>query len=122
MLRNGMERKDTSTVEEKLDYSIVARYYRIMIKSFKCKKTEKVYNRKPVKTFPEDILVRARRKLLMIDASSSLKDLEIPPANRLEKLVGDREGVYSIRINNQWRICFYFENGDAFDVEIVDYH
>jgi proteic killer suppression protein len=93
-----------------------------MIKSFKCKKTEKVYLRKTVKAFPENLLVRARRKLLMINASSSLKDLEIPPANRLEKLTGDREGAYSIRINDQWRICFYFKNGDAFDVEIVDYH
>lgn len=63
-----------------------------------------------------------RRKLVMIDAATQLEDLRVPPGNRLEKLRGDREGQHSIRINQQWRICFRWEGGDAYDVEIVDYH
>lgn len=99
-----------------------------MIKNFRCKHTEKVWNRVFTKKFPPDIQGSgknspiARRKLLMINAASTLKDLKIPPNNRLEKLSGDRKGQFSIRINNQWRICFKFENGDASEVEIVDYH
>jgi len=65
---------------------------------------------------------KARMKLEILAAAGSLEDLRIPPSNRLEKLVGDREGQYSIRINAQWRICFRWESGDAYDVEIVDYH
>jgi toxin HigB-1 len=104
------------------------RYYEAMIRSFKCKYTEKVWNRVFVKKFPPDIQGMgkgsplARRKLLMLNAASTLEDLKIPPSNRLEKLHGDRKGQFSIRINNQWRICFCFENGNATDVEIVDYH
>ena len=71
---------------------------------------------------PQDIQRAAYKKLLMIDASIDVNDLKIPPANRLEKLSGDREGQYSIRINKQYRICFLWDNGSAFDVEIVDYH
>lgn len=65
---------------------------------------------------------RARRKLLMIDAATDVNDLRVPPGNRLEKLSGDRSGKYSIRINDQYRVCFAFRNGNAFRVEIVDYH
>jgi len=70
----------------------------------------------------KDIQTKARRKLIMLDSASTLKDLLIPPSNMLEKLRGNRENQYSIRINNQWRICFYFINGEANEVEIVDYH
>jgi toxin HigB-1 len=71
---------------------------------------------------PQDIQQIALRKLRMLSRSTSLDDLRIPPANRLEKLVGNRKGQWSIRINGQWRICFHWIDGDAFDVEIVDYH
>jgi len=92
-----------------------------MIKTFKCKDTEKLYRDFYVKRF-DDVLNVARRKLEMLHATKILDTLTIPPSNRLEKLVGDRKGFYSIRINRQWRLCFRWSNGDAFDVEIVDYH
>jgi toxin HigB-1 len=93
-----------------------------MIKSFKNKETEKVYGREGSNKLPGDIQQIALRKLRMINNSKSLNDLKVPPANRLEKLKGDREGQLSIRINDQWRICFVWENGDAHEVEITDYH
>ncbi len=93
-----------------------------MIKGFSCKETEKIWNRAFSHKLPHDIQAGARRKLLMLNSSSTLDDLRIPPKNRLKKLSGDKEGSYSIRINDQWRICFLFENGNAFEVEIVDYH
>lgn len=93
-----------------------------MIKSFKCKETEKLFNLIGSRKFPSEIIRSARRKLEILEAASALIDLRIPPSNHLEKLKGDREGQYSIRINLQWRICFIWNNGDAFDVEIVDYH
>jgi len=93
-----------------------------MIKTFRCKETHKVYERKFAKKLPHDIQRVAYRKLLMIDSAIDIDDLRIPPANRLEKLSGDREGQYSIRINKQFRICFIWEDGSALDVEIVDYH
>ena len=93
-----------------------------MIKSFACKETEKIWNQKFSSKLPNEIQKRARRKLSMLNASSKLDDLKIPPSNNLEKLSGDRKGAYSIKINDQWRICFVFETGDAFAVEIVDYH
>jgi proteic killer suppression protein len=71
---------------------------------------------------PLDIQQVALRKLRMLNRAETLQDLRVPPANRLERLVGDREGQYSIRVNDQWRICFVWQNGDALDVEIVDYH
>ena len=98
------------------------RYYLGMIKSFKGKETEKVWTRKFSKKLPEDIQKKARRKLLMLNAASTLEDLKVPPNNRLEKLTGDRKDDYSIRINDQWRVCFKFQNGEAFEVEIVEYH
>jgi len=93
-----------------------------MIKTFRCKETHKVYERKFSKKLPHDIQRVAYRKLLMIDSAIDIDDLRIPPANRLEKLSGDREGQYSIRVNKQFRICFLWEDGFALDVEIVDYH
>jgi len=93
-----------------------------MIASFKCKETELIWEQKYSKKLPNDIQQVALRKLFMINHAKELKDLQIPPANRLEKLKGTREGQYSIRINDQWRICFNWENNNAFNVEIVDYH
>ncbi len=93
-----------------------------MIRSFADSETEKVYNRTYSKKLPEDIQQRARRKLVMIDAAEELNDLRVPPGNRLEKLRGGREGQHSIRINRQWRICFRWREGDAYDFEITDYH
>ena len=93
-----------------------------MIKSFKCKETKKLFNQIGSRKFSSEIIRSARRKLEIMEAATTLADLRIPPSNHLEKLKGDREGQYSIRINLQWRICFVWDNGDAFDVEIVDYH
>lgn len=93
-----------------------------MIRSFGDKEAEKVFNRNRSRKLPSDIHHRAKRKLLLIDSASSLNDLKIPPGNRLEQLSGERDGQWSIRINRQWRICFEWRNGDAWQVEIVDYH
>jgi len=93
-----------------------------MIKTFACKETEKLFNRQSSRKLPQRIQRAARRKLEVLDAAEELQDLRIPPANRLEKLSGDRGGQYSIRINDQWRICFDWRNGDAYRVEITDYH
>jgi proteic killer suppression protein len=93
-----------------------------MIKSFKNKEPEKVYRREGSSKLPRDIQQVALRKLRMINNAKNLNDLRIPPANRLEKLIGDRAGQHSIRINDQWRICFTWQEGDASDVEITDYH
>lgn len=92
-----------------------------MIKSFRCKETEQVWEGRFSKRLPQDIQQVARRKLRMLNSATSLDDLRIPPANRLEALKGDRDGQHSIRINNQWRICFVWNDG-AENVEIVDYH
>ena len=93
-----------------------------MIKSFASKESEKLFNRQFSRKYPQDIQRVARRKLELLDASSVLQDLRIPPSNRLEKLSGDRKGQYSIRINRQLRICFDWQDSDAYEVEIVDYH
>ena len=92
-----------------------------MIKGFRCKETEKVFQRRNSRRF-SGIERMALRKLLMLDAAGLLDDLRVPPANRLERLSGDRRGQVSIRINDQWRICFRWREGHAHDVEIVDYH
>ena len=93
-----------------------------MIKTFKDAETQKIYQRERSRKLPPDIQQVALRKLRMINNSISINDLRVPPANRLEKLSGDREGQYSIRINDQWRICFEWQGSDAFGVEITDYH
>ena len=93
-----------------------------MIKTLADKQTEKVWNREFSKKLPTEIQKAARRKLIMVHAASVLSDLKIPPNNQLEKLSKDRKGQHSIRINDQWRVCFRFEKGDAYEVEIVDYH
>ena len=93
-----------------------------MIKSFACKETQKIFERHFSRKLPPNIQKKARLKLLLIDAATNLNDLIIPPGNRLEELKGDRKGQHSIRINNQWRICFVWKEGDAYHVEITDYH
>ncbi len=93
-----------------------------MIKSFKCKETEKLFEKKFIKKLPPDIQRPALRKLKIIDAATVLDTLRVPPGNRLEALKGDRRGQHSIRINEQWRICFTWNQSDAFEVEIIDYH
>ncbi len=93
-----------------------------MIKSFKSKETEKIWVGEFSRKLPEDIQQLARRKLRMLNNSSDLNDLKIPPSNRLEKLSGNLNGFYSIRINIKWRIIFNWKNGNAFNLEIIDYH
>lgn len=93
-----------------------------MIKSFSCKNTEKLFLRETTLRFPPGIQRNGLRKLLLLDAAEQLEDLRIPPGNCLEKLKGDRIGKYSIRINDRWRICFRWHEGNAYDVEIIDYH
>ena len=93
-----------------------------MIKSFKCKETEKVFNGKFSKKLPNEIQYRAFKKLHAIDVSEDINDLTVPPSNHLEFLTGDRKGQYSIRINDQYRICFDWVEDNALNVEITDYH
>ena len=93
-----------------------------MIKSFKDKETEKIYRQEVSRKIPRDIQQVAIRKLRMLNNTKNINDLRVPPANRLEKLSGNRAGQYSIRINDQWRICFTWKSGEAFEVEITDYH
>lgn len=93
-----------------------------MIRSFPDKRTAALFAGFVVRDLPNQIQRRARGKLLTVDAARQLDDLRIPPGNRLEALHGDRRGQYSIRINNQWRICFRWREGETWDVEIVDYH
>jgi len=93
-----------------------------MIESFQCKETEKLFARQFSKKLPTQIQQMAFRKLRMLNRSSSIQDLRVPPASRLEALSGERKGQYSIRINQQWRICFVWKDGNAHQVEIVDYH
>lgn len=93
-----------------------------MIRDFKDKLTEQLFKTSNVRAFPPDVVERARRKLMAINAANDIGDLRVPPSNRLEKLRGNREGQHSIRINDQWRICFRWVDGDAYDVEVCDYH
>jgi len=93
-----------------------------VIRSFRDRETEKVFQRERSRRLPPDVQRRAHRKLLILDAAETLEDLRVPPGNRLEGLSGGRSGQRSIRINDQWRICFRWERGDAYDVEITDYH
>jgi toxin HigB-1 len=93
-----------------------------VIVKFKDKETEKIWNGEYSRRFPADIQRIARRKLIHIHSALNLNDLKIPPGNRLHALDGNRKGQFSIRINNQWRICFSWKEGNAYDVEILDYH
>ena len=93
-----------------------------MIKTFKSKETAALFLNKKVRRIPVAIRQIARRKLLQLHSIRYLDELYVPPGNRLEALKGDRLGFYSIRVNKQWRVCFVWQDGDAYDVEIVDYH
>ena len=93
-----------------------------MIKNFKCRETEKIFHGRFSKKLPHDIQRLAERKLIMVHRAGSLRDLRVPPANRLEKLSGNRERQHSIRINEQWRICFEWREDGVYGVEMVDYH
>ena len=93
-----------------------------MIKSFKCRETKRIFGGRFSRRLPRDVQRLAARKLEILAAAGNLDTLRVPPSNRLEKLKGDRSGQHSIRINDQWRICFVWKGGDALEVEIVDYH
>jgi proteic killer suppression protein len=93
-----------------------------MIRSFRDRDTERVFRRERTRRLAPDVQRMAQRKLAVLDAAESLQDLRVPPGNRLEKLSGDRDGQHSVRVNDQWRICFRWQDGDAHDVEITDYH
>ena len=93
-----------------------------MILNFGDKDTEALFNRERIKKLPSDLLQRGRSKLLIIHAATTEEDLRIPPGNRFEKLKGDKKGLCSIRINDQWRVIFKWQNGNASDVTVTDYH
>lgn len=93
-----------------------------MIKSFKCEETEKIFLRTFTKKWHSDLAKIAKRKLNIIDAACHLNDLKIPPGNKLERLKGNRVDQYSIRVNEQWRICFKWKDSNAYNLEMVDYH
>ena len=93
-----------------------------MIRSYRDKDTQAVAERRRVKRLPLNIQHRSQRKLMILNNARDLNDLRVPPGNRLKTLSGDRAGQHSIRINDQWRICFVWSDGDAYQVEIVDYH
>ena len=93
-----------------------------MIKSFGDRDTERLFAREPVRRYPAELRRAMLRELVAVDAAEALDDLRVPPGNRLEPLRGDRRGQHSIRINDQWRVCFVWADGDAHQVEIVDYH
>ena len=93
-----------------------------MIRSFCDRSTESIFQREHVKRFAREVQRAALRKLVILDAAETLDDLRVPPGNRLEKLKGERRGQYSVRINDQWRLCFEWSDGDAYNVEVIDYH
>lgn len=93
-----------------------------MIRTFKCKETELIFHGRFSAKLPPELQRTALRKLTQLHGAATLEFLRIPPANRLEKLAGDRQGQWSIRVNDQWRICFVWQDGHAYEVEIVDYH
>lgn len=93
-----------------------------MIKTFADKRTQELYVTGKAKRIPEELALRAARKLEYVDLAARLDDLKVPPGNRLHALDGSRDGQYAIRVNDQWRICFRFLDGDAYDVELCDYH
>jgi toxin HigB-1 len=113
-----------SPVTNPQSLTLVTGYVNIcfMIKSFGDRETEKLFNREFSRRLPPEIHHCARLKLEVLDAAEAVADLRIPPSNHLEMLSGDRQGQYSIRINSQWRICFVWRDGDAYEVEITDYY
>ena len=104
------------------DASSAWHYYTFVIRSYRDRDTQAVAERRRVRRFSESLQRQAQRKLMLINNSKDLNDLRVPPGNRLEALTGNRAGQHSIRINYQWRICFIWDDGNAYEVEIVDYH
>jgi proteic killer suppression protein len=94
----------------------------VVIAGFACKDTERLYHGERIRRWPDDLSRAARRKLVQLAASSVLADLKVPPGNHLEALRGDRKGQHSIRVNDQWRLCFIWKGDAAHDIELVDYH
>jgi proteic killer suppression protein len=121
-LRNLFEKKDKNGPYITFDVKRLALYNQEVIKTFRDEETEKVFHRQFSRKLPSDIQLVALRKLRMLNNAYTIADLRIPPANRLEKLTGNRAGQYSIRINDQWRICFEWRNNTVYNVEITDYH
>jgi proteic killer suppression protein len=105
-----------------LDVNNALRYAVRVIRSFKDRNTEKLFRRERSRAVPAALRRVALRKLVQLDAADTLDDLKVPPGNRLERLRGDRKGQWSIRVNERWRVCFEWRQGDAQEVEIVDYH
>lgn len=105
-----------------LDISNELRYYVVVIMSFKSEEAAKIWAGEISRKLPQDIQRVALRKLIVLNAATDITDLRTPPGNRLEALKDDRRGQHSIRINSQWRVCFVWRDGNAHDVEIVDYH
>jgi len=93
-----------------------------VIKTFADRRTAALFDARPLKGLPSDVALRARTKLILIDRAKGMDDLRVPPGNRLEALKGSRAGQHSIRVNDQWRICFQWRDGDAYEVEFCDYH
>jgi len=120
----GEERLNLLFVLHSLDLATnnASRYYYIVIRSFRDSQTAALFDRQQARKLPSNIQSVALRKLRHLDAAERLEDLAAVPGDRLEKLAGDRAGRHSIRINKQWRICFRWADGDAHDIEIVDYH
>ena len=104
------------------DTNSIVHYHKDVIRSYRERDTEAVAERRRVSKVPYDVQRRAQRKLMMLNNARTINDLRVPPGNRLETLSGDRRGQLSIRINDQWRICFVWREGNAYQVEIVDYH
>jgi proteic killer suppression protein len=105
-----------------LAVSIGSRYYHQVIHSFRGKDAEAIWGRRYVKRLSPELAKLTYNKLALINAAESINDLRVPPGNRLEKLAGDRAGQHSVRVNDQWRVCFTWNAGGASDVELVDYH
>jgi len=105
-----------------IDLCHVTRYIGVVIRSFKDQRTEQLWVNGTERRFPPDIARRAVRKLSAVDAATTIDDLRVPPGNRLHSLDGDRTGQHAVSINDQWRVCFRFEDGDAYEVEVCDYH
>lgn len=93
-----------------------------MIRTYRNRETQRVFEGERERSFPTDIMQRARRKMVQISAAAELDELRVPPSNHLEALSGGRQGQHSVRVNRQWRICFVWRDGNAYEVELVDYH
>ena len=107
---------------KQVDIRHVTRYIRVMIKTFADKRTQDLYITGSAGRFPPDVAKRAARKLEYVNLATTIGDLRVPPGNRLHALKGDRKGQHAIAVNDKWRICFRFRDGDAYNVEVCDYH